>query len=101
MKSIFALRRSFSLVVVAAIILGGGTGAVLSFGVIHTTQDSNMTEREIDDVMEQIEAAKGFGFISQFGRTGRIQTFRGGVLTIRTPLEIWPETSILPKPSFS
>ena len=86
MTSISNRYRAILLIVLAALLLGGSTGAVFGLGVLRTAEDASMTESEIADMMQQLEAARELGFISREGRTGRIQTFEDGVLTINTPL---------------
>ena len=86
MTSMFIRTRVILLIAVAAFLLGGGAAVVFGLGVLRASGDTSMTEQEIADMMEQLEAARELGFISLEGRTGRIKTFEDGVLTLNTPL---------------
>ena len=81
--------KSFLVVLIAALVVGGGLGAVFALGT-NPSQVGGSTVGQ-DDLLaarKQLQEQPAWGFISRYGRTGRVQVIeaKGKTVIVSTPL---------------
>lgn len=77
--------KSFLVLLIAALVLGGSLGAVFAVGMNPSKSQGGGSTLSRDDLARFRQQAKDWGFISRDGRTGRIERLEGKTVMMRTP----------------